>query len=117
VVRLKSKESEFTQAQEKDVKRVEQQWQEQLDLLEGKIVRVDAEMQAQERIMEEKQEEERGRIAAVMNKLEKESLQFMRKVNEEIERSRKEKAMKTALNAKLIEMRKKLKDMEAKRRQ
>lgn len=74
-------------------------------------------MQAQQRIMEEKQEEERTKVTAMVNKLEKESLQFVRKINEDIERARKEKAMKVALHAKLIEMKKKLKDMEAKRKQ
>jgi hypothetical protein len=68
-------------------------------------------MQAQERIMEEKQEEERAKITNVMNKLEKESLQLMRKFNEDIERARREKAMKVSLSGKLTEMRKKLKDM------
>jgi hypothetical protein len=46
-----------------------------------------------------------------MNKLEKESLQFMKKLNEEIERARKEKSMKIALQSKLLEMKKKLKDI------
>lgn len=41
----------------------------------------------------------------------------MRKLNEDLERARREKAMKVALSGKLAEMRKKLKDMEAKRRQ
>lgn len=35
----------------------------------------------------------------------------MRKLNEDIERARKEKAMKQALQTKLIEMKKKIKDM------
>ncbi len=52
----------------------------------------------------------------MVTKLEKESLQLVKKLNEDIERARRERAMKVALSGKLAEMRKKLKDMEAKRR-
>lgn len=47
----------------------------------------------------------------MMNKLEKEGVMLVKKLNEDIERSRRERGVKVTLSGKLGEMRKKLKDM------
>ena len=51
----------------------------------------------------------------MINKLQKQSLQYIKRVNQDMQRARKEKAMKMALNTKLREMKKKIKDMEIKK--
>jgi hypothetical protein len=53
----------------------------------------------------------------MVNKQRKESLMLIDKLYEDIERASKEIIIKAKLNGKLIEIRKKLKDMEARRRQ
>lgn len=52
----------------------------------------------------------------MLNELDKTSLQVFKKLNEEIERARKEKEMKTILNGKLHETKKKMKDFESRRK-
>lgn len=52
----------------------------------------------------------------MFNQLQKASLQMFKKLNEDIERARKEKQMKVVLSSKLQETRKKMRDLHAKRK-
>jgi hypothetical protein len=73
-------------------------------------------METQEEVMREKMEEEEGRHTSLFNELEKASLQMFKKLNEDIERARKEKEMKVLLNGKLNETRRKMKELEGRRK-
>lgn len=51
IVQLKSKETEFAEAEKQDKSRVEKQWGEQLEMLEKKIGLIEEEIQTQQRII------------------------------------------------------------------
>ena len=109
VVSLKAKEGDADEAEMRSAQRVEEQWTEQIRGLQERIRHIEGEIEAQERVMREKEEEEQRKYEGMFQELQSRSLETIKRIKEEVKGARLEKEKKAVELRSLNEMEKKLK--------